>query len=553
MLKKIPFFKDQVLTCLMPIVFSFIIIVLTLNGLDQGFILSDDGWYATLLRDIPQQSLATQFFVLYDKAFLNDILSYRVANYTISLLSYFYLAFGFYKILSHFGYANSIKSVGIIFVWLISFSFIHEPINTPNYINMNEICVNLALASLLIALSGVHTRFLFVLSGFCFTPLLFVIPTNVSLVALTCILVSIWTRRVSSLFWLSVGAIIFLIVYFSYYVNFWTYTEQIKEVYITSKNAGSAGYGLIFLVTWILKSLIVILASFFAGGLVWCTGYQMYIKSTSNALRSIIILIPIGISIIILMLVCDVFTLPFKSSSYLINDMHYFSTSSFIFFCSLVGFAYIIKLSDKSVSWREKLLWIFILCLPLFLSFGSIRPFHVRAWEYTCYYAPLLYVFSLPRESKSKRTLSVACLFFAFANFICTSYMPNWFKQRHSDQIYPMPGQRIFTDKNSAEMLSVIKEILRPQENVFVHINWGAYFVSSSVALDYNFRLNPQYASTLLETKYKDLKECTIISFVEDTDYIKKVIYEISKIKTVHYEVQTIGRTNLHRLRLSKK
>ncbi len=522
------------------------VLALKLYFLNTSFILSDDAWYAVLLRDRPSQALVSQFYYLYGSVFGGDILSYRLLHVISYLLSLSVLSLALTQFFSEKGIGKAV----LAFSLFLSFTFYEQGCLAPSYLNMNSVAVNFACGFFLLGLKHTNHRYFFILSGLFFASLFIIMITNSVLYFLSFLLLLFTRDKLKNALYLMMGGFLFLGIYFTFFQDISLYINNFFLLFADTTSKAESSYGIMFLIKWLFKSLLFIFKYNLLGGLAIYLLYLLYaryLRKYSFTFISLSCVVGTACAILLLYTRPELLISNYAAIRELFDSTFYL----IIILNAIVGFSLILICVDKSYTIKQRLILCYFLFIPLFLSFGTNTLYSGRSGMYLYFFAPIIYFcyFSKCRRDLVLLLIGFAAIAISLYSFALSMIRPNFFYQNRIECNTPMSSQRIFLEAREVAMLDHVQAALKESDHVLVDFQWGAYYVSNSQLLDYTFRINPHSTTKLLNEHYPTLENVVLIALDPySVDTISDFIVELSSSRKVSFTREKYGSTLLYRL-----
>lgn len=508
----------EIVTCLM----GLSIVLINYCIIDRGLIFSDEGFYLCLLRDLPTESGAFRFHLLFHNVLNDNILAIRIVTYTISLLSTVFFAYCVYQFqrvrlkLSHgFFYCLGVVLLGRLLI---------QSIFTVNYILLNSIISFFGVGFLL--LYAAHRKYVYVL--LCSFALSFLYASQITclicmpIMLATVILVSDSKKR--AFIYFCTGGLLFLVYYF-------LFVETPAEVlhYLQSQtNAtvakGSNKYGVIFLVKWLFATSLLLVKY----GIIAYLIYRMT-KVVNNAN------IKKGIKNAVM--TCVVIVLFFYANKYMLpNTWNSSFTNVFslpnlgVYWILLISIYLFQKNNIKNI--RDYITLIPIMFMPACLSFGSDIPFYIRSQAFIALITPIIFIFLCP--SYKQRLISLLCFALVWINSLSSLTGANWYGDKLSDQNQKMStigiNQNIKLSKERLNEITFAKRYIKEGDFCVTSSDcWGIVEFVKLKPLTYAFDLpDASDIIQIVNSQINQTPQKSVFVFVSHKDKIDR--NELKKI-----------------------
>ena len=471
------------------VVSIFFIVISRFWKLDRGLIFSDEGWYVTLLRDNPAQSLQTRFHKLFQFGLQNDIYGMRLVLYALLLAAIMLFGYSVYTLQKSKGLNNSFLNC-LSFVALGSLQA--HSISTPNYINLNLLFGLLAISFCLfyvsskknyyVAISAFFASFLFTTQvlGIVIIPLLYLV------------IIFSAEKKISVTISFVIGILLFFCVFFGLIESpkelIGSVVNQTQDV--VSKQSGD--YGIFFLVKWSITSLSYII-KFLIAALLFYQGAKWFKQKQISAKWMYLVYTVMFIAIIGYF---NVFVNPHCHASSFKN----FNQLGIPYFLS---FLFIVEGWEK-LNKESYLVLLLLLFTPFALCLGTNTEFLARYSTFLVFLLPVIFVFSKPNN-----TLKViALVYFAITLFVSIFSVnkANWLGERPSDQNIPVKtigiNQKLKLTERNIKQLEFCQQSI--EEGTICYSStktWGIVALLGLKPASYSWKL-PQadvMSSTILE------------------------------------------------------
>lgn len=472
------------LVSILYVILAIVILILNFWLLNKGLIMSDEGWYLCLLRDLPVDC-STQFFFLFNNVFHNNIYAIRVTCYALRILSSMVFALGLYK---YAKYNNEFINNNICYIVMLAFVIFGQMkiIATPslNYITLNVIVSELSIGCLLIAIS-ISNSVKFILggiSGFFISMLFPIMITNLICVPLLIIMLYVlssknWKLIISYI----IGGVCFLLIYFCFIEDFHTYISVFLNNAQDTINRGNSGHGLTFLYKWLYRTFAHYYMPMILVAMSLCF---MFMKTKGCSIRS---KVAIYILVFIILLLY-------------IRAIAWYKIVWLVFITT-----YTLILMDKNSVAK----WIFIISLllmPLCLSFGTDVSCESRCSYYLSFVFPLMYMYS--GDNISKRIVDIMIIL-SFVVYLYTFTQPNWHGEKYYEQKYSVENlgisQNIKLDKTNYDRLSYVQQIIPNGSQVLIDNEyWGMASLLEWKPITHNIKITQDALQHISKTDKVD-------------------------------------------------
>ena len=444
--------------------------------LNKTLIPSDEGWYLCLLRDCPHYGV-TRFHLLFHNIFQHNIYAIRLCTYFLNVCGTAILAYGL------FVYSQKLNIRHSYWVWL-GFCFLGQlnivACPSLNYITLNLIVAEFAIGLLLWGMNKENLG-LFLLSGF-FVGFLFpIMITNVVLIPLCVLFLFCQTnRKWLNLAFYFLGLSVFFIYYFLFVeapqdvLGF--VSNQTKDVI----DRGSADYGIIFLIKWLINTGLYLFKWFLAAYLLTCIANHDSFKG-----HRIYHVIYVFFAIFIVYYMWE-YVQPlyptWASPLVLSRDIYWL-------------LLFVVILQNKLwVNLRFFVIVVFMALLPVCLSFGTNIVFHVRQYAYFAFVIPAFLLSS--RAVFAHRWLCLLLLFHV-GMFVFSIQGTNWHGEAYLKQTEPVSKlgieQSILVDEKYIDNLRFCKENIADGATIICGDEfWGIVALLDYKPYTYEFRIKEE-------------------------------------------------------------
>lgn len=466
-------------------VMTLIVVCTKFIALPNNLIFSDEGWYLCLLRDLPHFG-STRFHLLFHNVFNNDVFAIRMTCLLSQLLASVYMSLGLAKWI-HRSYPNT--EMWKLFVMVLCASFWGqmgiEACPSFNYINLNKIFVEFGVGFLLFGLIK-QEAFYYLFSGFMMAFLFPIMITNVIVipVMLTVILI-LSNRKIQDGLMFCLGIVLFVVLYF-------VVVESPEEIFSFIEtetknvvNRGEADYGILFLIEWILNAVKYLCKFFFMAIFLYCA-YILIIKRHVIHFDKTVNYVIWGITSIIILFYfwnCLPPELPFIEHYSIVGMRGLYWIVLFILLIDEV-------IGNAKIKFDEMVLTVFLLIIPITLSFGSNVPFDIRQGSYFVFITPLIILYSLKRGMLCK-TILMFFVCFTFVFFLKSLSGRNWHGEKHFGEHIPVKSIGIEQNiKLTEQHINFLVECRNriPQGKVLCDFeNWGTVCLLGYTPVCYEF------------------------------------------------------------------
>ena len=483
-------------------------------GLNKGLILSDEGWFACLLKDHPK-NLATQFQLLFGGLFGTRLLASRVLAFLLKLLGAVMLSLGAACFVKSEKEKVSSKAFGTALLFVFIGQIGLGPISL-NYVTLSLIITEIALGLILLGIGNDFPIFL-VFGGIV---IWFIVPVKITAslvipaIGVLAFLLSKnrkWRNVLFLLFGILIGATSFFSICISpeeYFSNF------IHQASATIAR-GESDYGIVFMLNW-LKAAFVFYFNLF---LIFYFIFSIFSK-VSNVHLFLNLDIKQNKTRLILYITISICTIAYLIWSGFFPLRGKTVLKPYIPFWIL---AFILIFQTKEI--KNRIFPIFLLLIPLLLGFGSDSPVYAKP-----HYVPFV---TLSIWYTIKRDKHFACFFLiaviCFYSLIQGELLKrDWFGNKWLDQTEDVRllgvNQNIKLDKRNFDMLNEVLEITGPEEPVISDMfSWGLVYLAELSPVSHSFRMNTENAESILKSSIKERTTLNILMLYDtESDFGSK-------------------------------
>ncbi len=466
--------------------FSIIINFLVLN---KGLITSDEGWYLVLLKDLPSAGLSSQFHLLFQNLFNNNIYNIRLCNFLLHIFSSIIFSIGLFS----FCYSNKSKKIHnffLIFCFVLLGTFIKIPcMQTLSYISLNLITTKISIGLILLGLFAKrHNKIYCITSGFFLAFLIPIMITNLIIIPFFILLIFYYNNTpVKTLLSFLGGMFIFLFFYFSIFQSPQEYIKNFSNLTSQTIAKGTQDYGIFFLFSWINQTIFKYLLTI----IIVAISIKHILKSCKKSTHY-------------KMLYCIVFLclLLWIRATDFIYSPNWIGLKSNLMWLSVFLFIF----SDKNEK-KDIVLFLFLCVATICLCFGSNVPFNIRNFEYFSLITPIFF-FVLTKEDNLLYKVLFIITIISYFTKLCLNYYQggNWagqiYKEQNKDLSIIDRNQKLLVEDNIIKNSLFIKEICPNNATVFCHQNfWGYVAILNLKPIDYNFLYSKELLSEYITSK----------------------------------------------------
>lgn len=471
---------------------TVVIICVKFVLLPNNLIFSDEGWYLCLLRDLPHdRNNSTRFFLLFNNVFHNDIYVIRLANLFSQFLASVLFSIG---LTIWIGQKHPNSKKWEMFLLLFCASYLGqmevEPCPSFNYINMNKICVEVGVGFLFLGLARQKSWY-YLCSGMMLAVLFPVMITNVIIIPLAFGIILFFSKRnATSIMWFGIGIMLFLVSYF-------VFIEPPSEVFDflfsqtkTVVDKGNNDYGILFLFGWVTDS-IMYLSKWFFIALLFCGLYHLMFRRNRFGFGKTLNKFAFGVLLLIIM----VYSWNYVSPIYPFVKYHAIQGTKdmywlFLFILVLLD---IDLLGKKKYRVEELILSVFLMLIPVMLSFGSNVAFYYRQSCYFAFITPLIILYSVKLGRKGK----IFSLFFfitMFVVFIIGLFGKNWHGEKYFGDHAPVRtigiDQNVKLTSQYVNQLETCQKLIPKGKILCDQENWGVICLLNYTPACYDFAIS---------------------------------------------------------------
>jgi len=507
-------------------------------ALDKGLILSDDGWYLTLIRDNPKDPMSTRFFKIFQFGVQNDFYKLRLICYVLQILSLFLFGYSIYYYKKSIGSKVSLLlSLGVVALGSLGI----PAISTPNYINLNLVFGLLSVSFAIFWLSKRQSCFI-ILSSFFTTCLFLAQPTSLILLPILFLFFVFQTEnKWKDICLFIAGCIMFCIVYF--------FVETPEELYSSVMNVagqtverGSENYGIVFLFVWSIVAFLFIF-KLCISGYAYLIIRKFITKNIQNEYMRYILL---GIVLGVIVVYVNYFVGPYRNNIISLITINQLGIPFLLLFLMIFEN---IKKAKKS----EILLVLLLSAMPYILSFGTNVAFSIRYGGFLVFLMPIILVLF----ESSYGTKKIALLYYSICLFLAlfSFKKPNWAGDIPSKQIVSVKS--IGIDQNIKLSPKRIKQLQFCQRNIdkdvpcfTFHTTWGIVALLDLKPLTYDFKVSPNVDWSGFIDKYMIThdKLSIIATCDDDLSFIGNLSsskYNINQVSDVGIVIVQLNKNNV--------
>lgn len=480
------------LTMVCSLVFNFL-------ALKNNVIYSDEGWYLCLLRDLPHYG-GSRFYLLFHDVFNNNIYAIRVVGWLLRFMGCCILALGLYSLIpNHKRGKKGFTRFLIVLSTLYYGQLFIVDCPSFNYILLNSVAVEFGFGFLFLGFSHPNKSVpYFALSAFFISFLLPIMITNSVIIPIMLLAIAFLSEnKVKGLLSFLFGVLLFVLYYFVFVE---TPFEVLNFITAESKNVidrGTAEYGAIFYVKWVLSSIAYLTKCFIIGASVYgCVFF--YKKGNVNGKSLLLLLVVICLLVYGWTCVPPVYGFPERlyGSYYWQNDL-----------CWILLFFLLISMAveKRTLSRTETSVLLLLAITPIFLVLGSNRSLYVRQNEYVFFLGPILaYIVMMKKCSTISRLGLIGLVSLNLLLFIPEVTGRNWGGQKffgeHTSVRTLGIDQNIKIDKRSVKELQAFMGKVPQGEEVLVDAsNWWVVALLDYKPLSYEFDISRRDQQSLGE------------------------------------------------------
>lgn len=482
------------------LIMAITILCIRFIALPQNLIFSDEGWYLSLLRDLPHSGV-TRFHLLFHNLFDNNIYAIRLSCLILQVLASAFMAFGLAIWVNKY-YSNC--KVWQIFLLLFSALFLVQGVEdcpSFNYINLNKICVEFSVGFLFMGLAKQKSWY-YLMTGFLIAFLFPIMITNTILIPVVFVVILLLSKnKKNDALMFCIGVVLFVV----YYIVFVESPQEIMSFLVSETKStvgrGTSDYGARSLLTWVKNTLLYLTKYFVISLLLYGSYRSLIMKRAVNCNRTTAFVL-FGIIAFMLLHYFWRYLPPDLPKAHL-GDLMW----TFLFFMLLVCY-----IGNKEVKQNEIILVLVMMIIPIALSFGSIVHFYYRGQSYFVFLVPMLLLLSL-RKGMKWRMLLLSFFVFAFVLFLASLSRSNW----HGEMLFDnqVSVKTIGIEQNVNLSDRYVKELKEcdnriPQGEILCDFeNWGLVCLLdyTPVSYDYDVSRNDEIVFQSVVDKAMEGKE----------------------------------------------
>ena len=522
----------------LPVFFAIITLSLNIWQSNKGFVMSDEGWAAFLLKFMPQIGI-TQYYMYFKNVFQGNIYAIRLTTVFMELLGSFMFSYGlfsFYKERLNL----TLKGFFVIFSFSI-FSMFGVLSNWIYYVSMTKFALFMATGFILCGFAidkQWKKNICNILSGLFLGTLFFIMPTTTPVILSTAILLFFISERpvrLTNVSLLVSGVFISILIYFAFFESFSVYVEGFKKaVMITVNDQFDDNHGLAGLFKWSKQTFLFFVYNILIGAL------ALYgIKFLLEYKKTLATTILFSLYCIMLLII------------FMMRGPHGSSSTIPVFVIYLYLFLSKCTYNMRKHQFNEMCILAYIFTIPVFGSLGTDIVFEARAIAYISFLLPVIYIMILEVEKKYKYIYYVLFLLLCATFFIhnLTGYArTNWgnivyTKQTHS--IQPITNQHLFLDKEKYNTLEMMRTLISADDHVIINSVelWGYAYLLETKPVSFNWVFNEEKVLQAIEENKKEIQFLKCICFndnVFDPDFLENVKSKITAHTIVKHELSSI-------------
>lgn len=455
-------------------------------ALNKGLIMSDDGWFACLLRDQPT-NLVTQYHLLFGNLFHNSIYAQRLFAFVVKVISIIVLSWGMttFYLSSKTSEFNRITLFVFFFCIIVLGQMTLGPLSV-SYAYLSLFVVESSLGLLLIALAK-NSYIVFGLSGFIFA-FLFPIKITALLAAPLFILViycCVPQKKDGSIVAFIAGFILSVLLYFLFIQSFPDYLSVFQKNVSSTINKGHQDYGIYFLFEWLKSAFVYYFLVFLLSLFLVMARKKIWLMKCLNE-KNRLLFFMVALLVVIIFSYCYGF-ISIRGKTILKSHFFYWLLA----FCLLIE------------NWRNKecVLGASLLLIPLCLSFGSDAAVYAKP----LYLSFVTLAIGWFIEKKRHFVYMSFCVLLCLYGLIQGELMKqDWSGNKWLAQTQLLSSigveQKIKLDARNIEMVQNVREITNPKEQVLSDMfSWGLVELADLHPLSYSFRIHTDVAKQELE------------------------------------------------------
>ena len=487
------------------------IVILSVIGiqffmLNRTLIVSDEGYYLCLLRDVANAGNSRYQF-LCQSLYTGDIYQVRLLVWILTQLSMLIFAFGcgdFVRKICTFNKPWIPYVIAIISVYVGCMYITACP--SPNYITLNMVVAAFSIGSLLFGLSR-NWRLAYILSGFFLAALFPVMITNLVLFPLICFVIAIvGDNRWRSLGYWMLGFGLFFCFYF-----LCCETPSSLMAYIQSKTSESMAnpttdYGILFWIKWIGESVLYWIKMFLMAG----SCYLLYqgVQKTSWKKPYKLATIVCGVLLILLYYwhyLMPVYAFRVARSVVWTKDLYWI-----VFFIILIDGLSAHRLQNV----KSNIVGLLLAITPICLCFGTDVSMITRQGQYWMFLIPVLTLFlgelSIRKKYMLLAVFGINLLVFWFSMFSVNWNSESYLKSNVSVKTIGIE-QNIKLEKDYVDRLDACQRLIPRGEQVLAsNACWGFVVLLDYAPISYNYCINSMNVETNPENlpELKAVEQC---------------------------------------------
>ena len=496
--------------------------------------MTDEGWGAFLLRDMPQIGI-TQYYMYFKNVFQGNIFAVRLGTIFMELLGSFLFSYGLFSF-----FKNRLSLTLKDFFVILSFSFFSMFGVLSMYIyygSMTKFVMFMAIGFILCGFSVSQPwieKTCIIFSGLFLGTIFFIMPTNFPIIFFATLLIYFLTenqKRFHNICLLLIGVFSSILFYFVFIESFSVYMNGFqKAISITVNDQFDDNHGLSSIIQWCKKTILFFFKDVFTGVLVlYGIGYlsEHYKSITAK---------------IILLLYLIIFLIAFLKYYPHPTTEPFYIVFLFLFLSNCI--TDVLKNRKK-----EFFLFTFIFITPVICSLGTDLSFELRSYPFVSLLLPVIYILIIDAYRKQIYYILfiILCSLYFFHNIFGYN-RTNWADVVYTEQtnlIQPLTGQYLYLDAAKYQIINELKSMIHPEDYVIFNSTefWGYAYLLETKPVSYSWRFNEEKILQEISENKKNIQSVKCLCFKDSTFdpvFLENVKSKIAAHSIVKYELSSI-------------